>query len=94
MASAPPWDGLLAARGDPVVLAARREEELTQVAEEIAAAGGQASACVVDVTCREDLVSLVKHATARFGRLDALVATPASRRQARWPEETRRPGTR
>ena len=65
---------LLATRGDRVVLAARREEELVRVAEEIAGAGGEASTCVVDVTRREDLVSLVDHVTARFGRLDALVA--------------------
>jgi NADP-dependent 3-hydroxy acid dehydrogenase YdfG len=65
---------LLAAQGDRVVLAARRDQELTRTAEEIIAAGGEASTCVVDVTRREDLVSLVEHATARFGRLDALVA--------------------
>jgi NADP-dependent 3-hydroxy acid dehydrogenase YdfG len=65
---------LLAARGDRVVLAARRERELSRVAEEIAAAGGEASTCVVDVASREDLHSLVEHATGRFGRLDALVA--------------------
>jgi NADPH:quinone reductase-like Zn-dependent oxidoreductase len=71
---------LLAARGDRVVLAARREEELARVAEEIAAASGEASTCVVDVTRREDLVSLVAHATAGSMRS---WPTPASRRQAR-----------
>jgi NADP-dependent 3-hydroxy acid dehydrogenase YdfG len=65
---------LLAPRGDRVVLAARREEELVRVAEEIAVAGGEASTYVADVTHREDLVSLVDHATTRFGRLDAPVA--------------------
>jgi NADP-dependent 3-hydroxy acid dehydrogenase YdfG len=65
---------LLAADGARVVLAARRQDELTRVAEEIAAVGGQTSTYVVDVTRREDLVALVAHATDRFGRLDALVA--------------------
>ena len=64
----------LAARGDRVVLAARREGELAQVVAAITAAGGQAIACTVDVTRREDLIRLVDHATARYGRLDALVA--------------------
>jgi NADP-dependent 3-hydroxy acid dehydrogenase YdfG len=64
----------LAARGNRVVLAARRAPELTRLVEKIVAAGGEASACVVDVTRREDLVALVEHATDRFGQLDALVA--------------------
>ncbi|HTU29470.1 MAG TPA: SDR family oxidoreductase [Solirubrobacteraceae bacterium] len=65
---------LLAAHGHRVVLAARREPELTRIAQEITEAGGQASTCVVDVARREDLFLLVEHARARFGRLDALVS--------------------
>jgi NADP-dependent 3-hydroxy acid dehydrogenase YdfG len=65
---------LLAARGDRVVLAARREDELNRVAKEIAATGGTASIKVVDVARRADLIALVECAIATHGRLDALVA--------------------
>jgi NADP-dependent 3-hydroxy acid dehydrogenase YdfG len=65
---------VLAARGDRVVLAARREDQLNAVAVEITAAGGAAGTKVVDVTRREDLVALVDYATTEFGRLDAVVA--------------------
>ena len=64
----------LARRGDRIVLAARREQALSQLATEIEAGGGRAVACRVDVTRPEDLVRLVELAVARFGRLDALVA--------------------
>jgi NADP-dependent 3-hydroxy acid dehydrogenase YdfG len=65
---------LLAARGARVVLGARREDALTRIVAEIEAGGGQAAACVADVTRPEDLERLVALAVERFGRLDALVA--------------------
>ena len=66
---------LLAARGDRVVLAARRAGALQQVVAEIEADGGRAMACAVDVTRPEDLRALVERAVGEFGRLDALVAS-------------------
>jgi NADP-dependent 3-hydroxy acid dehydrogenase YdfG len=65
---------LLAARGATVVLGARRTERLDALADEIAATGGSAVACTVDVTRRADLEALVATAVERFGRLDVLVS--------------------
>lgn len=63
----------LAARGGRIVLGARREDRLAEVAAEIEAAGGQAAFRRTDVTRREDLQGLVRLACDRFGRLDVLV---------------------
>ena len=65
---------LLAAEGARVVLGARREDALSQIAGDITADGGRATTCVVDVTRLEDLTHLLQVAIERFGRLDALVA--------------------
>lgn len=63
----------LAARGAKIVLGARREAEITAVASEIEAAGGQAAFRPTDVTKRADLQVLVDLACTRFGRLDVIV---------------------
>lgn len=63
----------LAALGAPVVLGARRTDQLDRVVAEIEAAGGEAVAVRVDVTEPADLRSLVDVAVERFGRLDVLV---------------------
>ncbi len=65
---------LLAAQGARVVLGARNEDALSQIAAGITADGGHAATCVVDVMRPEDLTQLVAAAVERFGRLDALVA--------------------
>lgn len=64
---------LLAASGASVVLGARRETVLEDLAEEIIAAGGKAAFRKTDVRRREDLKALVATAVERFGRLDAIV---------------------
>jgi NADP-dependent 3-hydroxy acid dehydrogenase YdfG len=64
---------LLAERGARVVLGARREAPLAQLADEIAAAGGEAAWRATDVTRRSDLEALVALALQRFGRLDVIV---------------------
>ncbi|WP_414440903.1 SDR family oxidoreductase [Burkholderia sp. 22PA0106] len=64
---------LLAKHGHAVVLGARREAVLIDLAAELDAAGGRASHCVTDVTRRADLEALVAHAVDRFGRLDVIV---------------------
>ncbi|QII08052.1 SDR family oxidoreductase [Rhodococcoides fascians A25f] len=65
---------LLAERGAAVVLGARRTDRLSDIVEDIRARGGRASMLTVDVVRREDLVGLVEHSVATFGRLDVLVS--------------------
>ena len=59
------------ARGAKVVLAARREAELTALAT---ALGPNALAVVTDVAVRADTVRLCERAIAAFGHVDAFVA--------------------
>ncbi|MGE5414574.1 MAG: SDR family oxidoreductase [Syntrophomonadaceae bacterium] len=63
----------LAEAGAKVFLAARREEKLREVVEEIARAGGEAAYHVVDVRTVPALYDLVDVLLARFRRLDVLV---------------------
>ena len=64
---------LLAEAGATVVLGARREEALAEVARDIAAAGGKAAYRVTDVRRRADLKAFVDLAVERSGRLDVIV---------------------
>ncbi|MCM3697943.1 SDR family oxidoreductase [Paenibacillus macerans] len=64
---------LLAANGAKVVLAARREERLRQIAGEIRQAGGEASSFQADVASSEDMKKLAQFAIERYGRVDVLV---------------------
>ncbi|MDT0677931.1 SDR family oxidoreductase [Autumnicola musiva] len=63
----------LAAKGAKVVLAARREEELEEIVENIIKDGGEASYVIADVQNRADLTKLVDKAVAEFGKLDVMV---------------------
>ena len=63
----------LAACGARVALAARNQEKLQQVAAEIAAAGGEATAFALDVASEEQIKSAVRAAMDRFGKIDILV---------------------
>src|SRR5262245_45108533 len=60
------------AAGAKLVLAARTESELSQVAEACRSSGGTASACVTDVAVPEDVQRLVAAALERHGRIDIL----------------------
>lgn len=62
----------LAEKGAKVVLGARREDRLKQLADEIVAAGGQAVFSVLDVTKQADSDAIVKLAKDTFGRVDAI----------------------
>ena len=64
---------LLAERGATVVLAARREEELTALAETIREGGGKASHVTTDVSDAEQVRAMVAHAVETHGRLDIAV---------------------
>ena len=63
----------LAARGARIVLGARSETELLDVAQEIERAGGEAALRSTDVTRRTDLESLIRLGRDRFGRVDVIV---------------------
>lgn len=63
-----------ARRGADVVLAARREDRLAQVADGVRSAGRNALAVVCDVTRDGDLESAVAASTEAFGRIDWVVA--------------------
>ncbi|WP_333631484.1 SDR family oxidoreductase [Agrobacterium cavarae] len=63
----------LAARGARVVLGARSETELLDVAREIERAGGEAALRSTDVTRRTDLESLIRLGRDRFSRVDVIV---------------------
>ncbi|MEU4835010.1 SDR family oxidoreductase [Streptosporangium sp. NPDC023615] len=62
-----------AAEGASVVLAARREEALKEVAGECEAAGGRALVVVTDVTDEHAVRELARLAAERFGRIDVWV---------------------
>ncbi|NDW04259.1 SDR family oxidoreductase [Jiella pacifica] len=64
---------LLAARGARLVLGARSESEIAEVAREVEQAGGAVAHRQTDVTCRADLQALVGLAQERFGGLDVIV---------------------
>ena len=65
----------LATQGAKVVLAARGEGKLSELAQRISAAGGEAISLSVDVSRRDDLLRLVDAARQQFGRLDVLVSS-------------------
>ncbi|WP_256106903.1 glucose 1-dehydrogenase [Streptomyces sp. ODS05-4] len=62
---------VFAAEGAAVVLAARREERLAALVDDLRRDGHQASYVVTDVTRPEDAARAVRHAVERHGRLDA-----------------------
>ncbi len=63
----------LASKGATLVLAARREERLKQLQQDIQTNGGQAIYKVTDVTSHEQMEELAKVALQEFGKIDVLV---------------------
>jgi len=63
----------LAEGGATIALAARNEEKLAQVAEEIQGKGGQAAAFRMDVSNEDEIKAAVKAAIERFEKIDILV---------------------
>lgn len=59
--------------GGKVVLAARREELLKEITDEIRAAGGEASYIRTDVREREQVNAMAQFAVDTYGRIDVLV---------------------
>ncbi len=68
---------LLAREGASVVLASRNQAELSRVAAEIKAAGGQALAVRADISLEEDVLRLFEQAHASFGPVNILVNNAA-----------------
>jgi NADP-dependent 3-hydroxy acid dehydrogenase YdfG len=63
----------LAAEGAAVVVSARRDDRLQELAATITAAGGRVLAVRADVTVEADMRGLVARAIAAFGRLDVMI---------------------
>ncbi|MGB8583312.1 MAG: 3-oxoacyl-[acyl-carrier-protein] reductase [Candidatus Sulfotelmatobacter sp.] len=63
----------LAGKGAAVAVAARNQEKLNDLVNEITAMGGKAAACVLDVTDEEQIKASIKSAIAQFGKIDILV---------------------
>jgi len=65
---------LLAEEGANVAVAARREDRLETLAEEVREVGAEALVVPTDVGEESDVEALVDETVSRFGRLDTLVA--------------------
>lgn len=63
---------LLASKGAKIVLGARREDKLKQIADEILLSGGQVVYQVLDVTKQEESDRIVQLAKEKFGRVDVI----------------------
>ncbi len=63
----------LAEAGAKVVLAARREDELKKLKDDIESNGGQALTVITDVTKRDDVKNLAQQAKEKFGACDILI---------------------
>jgi NADP-dependent 3-hydroxy acid dehydrogenase YdfG len=63
----------LCAEGATVVLAARRQRLIEELADQLRQAGGSALAIQTDVTQREQVQRLIDTAVSQFDRIDALV---------------------
>lgn len=64
----------LAGRGAKVVLAARRQDKLSDLVDRIKAAGGQAHAVSMDVREEASVIAAYDQAEAAFGLVDTVVA--------------------
>jgi 3-oxoacyl-[acyl-carrier protein] reductase len=63
----------LATEGATVSVAARNQDKLNELVNEIMATGGKAAAFPLDVTDEEQVKSAIKSAIAQFGKIDVLV---------------------
>ena len=63
----------LASKGVKLVLAARREDRLKKLQEEIQKNGGQAIYKVTDVASHEQMEELAEYALTEFGKIDVMV---------------------
>jgi len=66
--------------GANVVVAARTEEDIKNVAENINTGNGKAIPVSVDVSCEEEVKKLIKKTVSSFGRIDILINNAAIHR--------------
>lgn len=64
---------LLAKKGAKIVLAARREDRLQKVCNEIEKEGGDSIFLKVDVSSTQDMQELIKFTLEHYGRIDVLI---------------------
>jgi gluconate 5-dehydrogenase len=76
------------AEGASVVLCGRREEVIKEAAKDISPQGERVMAVRADVTCEEEVQSLVQKTMDWTGRIDILINNAASNRINKPPEET------
>lgn len=70
---------MAAAHGAKLVLAARNDDALQELCDEIVTEGGEALWVRTDVGSDEEVRSLANRAMERYGRIDTGSTTPASR---------------
>ena len=63
----------LAKEGASLAVAARNQEKLAELVNEITATGGKATAFPLDVADEEQVKSTIKAVVAQFGKIDILV---------------------
>jgi 3-oxoacyl-[acyl-carrier protein] reductase len=63
----------LAREGASIAVAARNQQKLEELVEQITAAGGKAAAFVLDVADEEQVKAGIKSALGQFGKIDILV---------------------
>src|ERR1700728_3785124 len=63
----------VAIAGAAVAVAARSQEKLNELVNEVTACGGKAAAFALDVTDEEQVKSTIRAAIAQFGKIDILV---------------------
>ncbi len=64
---------VLAEAGAAMALAARNQEKLSETAQQILAAGGQAEVFQLDVSREDEIKSTIKAAIAKLGKIDILI---------------------
>lgn len=73
----------LAALGHPVVVGARRADRLDELVATIRDAGGEATACAVDVTDADSVAAFVASATEAYGDPEVLVSSAGTLKMGR-----------
>ncbi|KAG0229452.1 hypothetical protein BGW41_003029 [Actinomortierella wolfii] len=63
----------LASLGATVIIAARKQDQLTAVAKEIALLGGKCDTMTINIRDSEAAVELIRKIVAKYGKLDCLV---------------------